>query len=118
MEKVFAKAEELVGNIRGYINARIDEVKFDAAKKVSAVLSNLIAGLLVFIVFLFFILFASVAVSLILGEWMGHMWAGFLCVAGLYFLVGMIVWMARGKLIRLPIMNALIRQLFTNDEED
>ncbi len=118
MEKIVAMAEELAGNIKAYVNARIDEVKFDVAEKTSNLLSNLIAGLIVSIIFLFFILFASVALSICLGEWMGHRWAGYLCVALFYFVMGMVVWMSREKLIRLPIMNSLIRQLFKRDEEN
>ncbi|GBL35466.1 hypothetical protein EMGBS15_10610 [Filimonas sp.] len=118
MEKVFAKAEELAGNLKNYVNARIDEVKFEAAEKTSALLANLLAGLIVSLIFLFFIGFASVAIAICLGNWIGHLWAGYLCVAVFYLLAGIIVWIGREKLIRLPIMNSLIRQLFGTHEED
>lgn len=118
MEKTFERVEELADSIKEYVNTRMDEVKLNVAEKTSAFFANLIAGFVVAGVFLFFIIFASIALSLGLGEWLGKEWLGFLIVAGLYLILGIIVWSARGKIIRMPIMNAMIRQLFRNEEED
>jgi hypothetical protein len=118
MVKTFARVEELADTIKDYVNTRIEAVKLSAAEKSSAVMANVLAGIIVALVFFFFIIFASIALSFGLGEWIGKTWAGFLIVAGLYLLIGIIVWTARGKIIRLPLMNAMIRQLFRNDEED
>jgi hypothetical protein len=118
MEKVFAQAEELAGNIKEYINTRIESVKLNAAEKTSAVMANILAGIAVAVVFFFFIIFAGFALAYGLGEWTGKTWLGFLIVAILYGVIGIVVWAGRGKLIRLPIMNALIQQLFKPDEED
>lgn len=118
MEKAFARVEELADTIKDYVNTRIESVKLNAAEKTSAVIANVLAGIVVALVFFFFIIFASIALSFGLGEWIGKTWAGFLIVAFLYLLMGIIVWAARGKIIRMPIMNALIQQLFKNEEED
>lgn len=118
MEKLFSKIEALTGSVKEYVNARIESVKLNAVEKSSVVISNAIARMMVAVVFIFFIGLASVALSIILGEWIGKAWAGFLVVAGLYLLIGVLVWVGKEKLIRLPVMNALIRQLFNNDEKD
>ena len=118
MEKIFAKVEELADNIKDYVDTRIDVAKLTAAEKGSAVIAHAVAGIIAAVVFLFFMAFASVALSLFLGEWIGQGWAGFLIVAGLYLVIAIIIWLARGKLIRGPIMNALIHQLFSNEQED
>jgi fatty acid desaturase len=118
MEKTFERVEELADTIKDYVNTRIDSVKLSAAEKTSAVIANVLAGIVVALVFFFVIIFASLALSFGLGAWIGKTWAGFLIVAGLYLFAGMIVWSARGRLIRMPIMNALIAQLFSHDEDD
>jgi Putative Actinobacterial Holin-X, holin superfamily III len=118
MESAFAKVEELAGNIKEYVNIRIESVKLSTAEKSSAVIANLIGGFIVAVVFLFFIIFTSTALAVGLGEWIGKTWLGFLIVGFLYLIAGIAVWMAREKIIRLPIMNALIQQLFTSDDED
>jgi Putative Actinobacterial Holin-X, holin superfamily III len=118
MEKAFAKVEELADNIKEYVNTRIDAVKLNAAEKSSAVIANVVAGLIVVAVFMLFFLFCSIALAFGLGEWIGKTWAGFLMVAGLYMLIGIIVWTARVKIIQLPVMNALIKKLFREDDEE
>ena len=118
MEKTFAKVEELADTVKEYVNNRIESAKLKAAEKSSAVIAALIAGLIVAVVFMFFIVFAGIALSLVLNEWIGKSWAGFLIVAGLYLLIGIIIWKGRGKMIRLPIMNALIKQLFGDEDEE
>lgn len=119
MEKTFEKVEELAGTVKEYVNTRIESAKLSIAEKSSAVIANVIAGLIVAGVFLLFFLFGSIALAFGLGEWIGATWAGFLIVAVFYLLIGIIVWFARIKLIRLPLMNAFIKQLFSEtDEED
>jgi len=118
MEKAYAKIEELADNVKEYINTRVESVKLTAAEKSSVVIANIIAGLIVAVVFFFFIIFAGAALAFGLGEWIGKTWAGFLIVAGLYLLIGIVVWTARERIIRMPIMNALIKQLFKNDDEE
>lgn len=117
MEKLFAKAEDLADSIKEYINLRIAAIKLTTAEKSSAVVANIIAGTVAAMVMCLFVVFASIALAIGLGVWLNNSWAGFLIVAGLYLLMGIIVWTARGKLIRLPVMNALIQQLFTNTDE-
>ena len=118
MEKSFERVEELAETISEYINNRIEEVKLTAIDKSSALLSNMIAGVVVVCFFVSFIVFASIALSLFLGEWLNKVWLGFLIVAVMYLMIGIIVWAARGRIIRLRIMNSLIQQLFKNETED
>lgn len=118
LKEEFKKAEEMAGHFKAYVNNKIAQVKLSIAEKVSKIVALLIAGMFVLFVFLLFIVFGSVAVALAIGAWLGKMWLGFLIVAFIYLLLGFITWMAKEKLLRIPIMNAIIRQLFSNDEND
>lgn len=118
MEKAYAKIEELADSAKNYVNTRIESAKLSLAEKGSGLVATLVAALVVAVVFLFFIIFTGIAVALLLGIWIGKLWAGFLIVAGVYLLIAVIVWFARSRLIQLPVMNAMIRQLFGNDETD
>ena len=119
MENTFDTIESLAGSFKAYLNNRLAAIKMSIAEKTSLVLSNLLAGIFVLFVFMLGIIFGSTALAFFLGACLGKTWAGFLIVAGLYLLAGIIVWLGRGKLIRLPIMNAILQQLFnTSDEKD
>lgn len=66
MSEIFTKVENLATHVREYVNTKIDTVKLNAADKSSGILSNLIAAVIVSIVFLFFIVFASIAAAQVL----------------------------------------------------
>ena len=117
MEKAFTKVEELAGTIKEYINNRIETAKLSIAEKSSAFIANTMASIIVAAVLFFFLLFAGVALSLVLGNWIGNTWIGFLIVAVGYLLIGVIIWLGRGRLIRRPVMNKIIRQLMKEDDQ-
>lgn len=111
----YIKLENLIDHTKEYVNTRIDKAKLTVAEKTSEVVARLIAGAVVTLVFTLCLLFASVAAAYGLGIWLGKIWKGFLLVAGAYFFLGWIVWGARERLIRIPLMNQIIHLLFKND---
>ena len=118
MENTFAKVEEFAGTIKEYTNNRIKSVKLSIAEKSSIVVANLVAFFVVAMFFTFFIGFGSMVVAINLGTWIGKIWAGYLIVAGLHLAAAITIWSFRERLIRFPVMNAMLKQLFQSDEED
>lgn len=120
MESAFAKAEELAGTIKEYVNTRIESAKLNVAEKSSTIIANTLAGLVASAVFMLFITFCGIALSLYIGNLLEKTWAGFIIVACLYLFIAIIIWLARGRIIRLPIINAMLQQFFktTADDED
>lgn len=114
----FIKFENLIDHTREYVNTRVDEAKLTVAKKASGAAAQIIAGAVVGIIFLISVLFASAAAAYRLGTEWGRLWLGLLAVAAFYLLLGLLVWAARERLIRIPIMNSLIHRLFKNEEDE
>ena len=69
------------------------------------------------VIFLFFLFFASTGLALFLSATIGKSYSGFLIVAVLYLILGLIVWYGRAKLIQVPIMNSIIKRLFANERK-
>jgi high-affinity Fe2+/Pb2+ permease len=116
METTFNKAEELAENLKVYLDNRLDAIKFGTAEKTSNIIANILAGAIVALIFFFFVVFASISMAFVLVELTGKFWLGFLIVALFYFVLGLIIWLARVKIIRLPIMNSILQQLIINDD--
>ena len=117
MENAFAKIEDLADTIKEYLNNKVAIEKLNAAEKTAVVISNVVTGIVITMVFLFCLLFASVTVSILLGLWIGKIWAGFLIVSFFYLLTGIIVWVGRTHIIILPVMKAIIDELFPKKDE-
>jgi hypothetical protein len=115
--EAFTKAEELADHVKEYVNTRVAIAKLDVAEKTSGVIANATAGVVVAVVLVLALIFGSIAGAYALGEWTGRMYWGFLIMAGFYLLAGVVVWNMRERLIRIPVMNAIIGQLFKEDND-
>lgn len=118
MEKVFAKAEEIAAHVKEYVNNRIASVKLSAAEKSSQIIAGIIAVTIAVIFFIIFLLFISVAAAFALAKLTGEWYWGFLIVACIYLATGSFLWFAKEKILRLPIMNAMLKQLFKEENDD
>ena len=117
MNETFEKLEGLTEHVKDYVNTRIEITKLRIPEKTSLVVGNVIAIVIVVVLFLFVVVFGSFAGAWALSDMIGKKYAGFLIVAGFYLLLAIIVWAARGRLIRFPVMNALIKMLHKKDDE-
>lgn len=117
MENIFARVEELATHLKEYINNRIDAAKLNAAEKTSKIVAGFFARTILVVFVSLFVLFGGVSLAFVLGEWTGRLYLGFLIVACLFLVMGLLVWTLRDKLIRIPMMNSILQQLY-NEEKD
>jgi len=118
MKETLEKLEGLTDHVKEYVNTRVELTKLRIAEKTSLIIGDLIAGGIVILFFLLVLMFGSIAGAWALSDWIGTRYSGFLIVAGIYLLLGIIVWIARGRFIRFPVMNAIIKKLHQGDEEE
>jgi len=115
MENIFSQVQHLAEELKTYVNVRIDIVKLTVAETASKMVADTAATIISGVVFLFFLFFASVGLALFLSSVIGNSYSGFLLVAALYLILGFLIWFLREKWIRMPVMNAIIKQLFSED---
>jgi len=118
MENIFVQLQHLAEEAKEYVNVKIDLIKLNLAEKTSSIVADTAATLISAIIFLFFLFFASTGLALFLSSVIGKSYAGFLIVAGIYLIAGLVIWYSRAKLIQVPLMNAIIRQLFADNREN
>lgn len=119
MERIFAKTEELVDDVKEYVDVKVETAKLAIAEKTSLVVANAAAGVAVLVAFIFFTILLVTGLSLLIGQWIGKPWAGFLIMSAVCLIKAIVIWSLRKRIIQIPVMNALIKQLFSNtDEED
>lgn len=114
----FNKVEHLVDHVRDYMHVRADEVRLGVADRSSAVIATLVAGALVTAVFFLCFVFIGIAVALLLGRTLNDLVVGFAIVAVLCMIIALFIWVSRRRLIRIPVMNAILHQLLLNNEKD
>lgn len=118
MSSLKDKLSSFAEDLHEYVNIRFSLGRLKTAEKVSLLAGRLMAGMVLAFTAGIFLILVSIAAAIVVGKWLDNQWLGFLIVAAFYLLIGIVVWLARGPLIQLPVMNSLIHQLFAEDEED
>lgn len=114
----FDRIEQLIAQMKEYVNVRIELIKLQTAASTSKLLSNLAALLITGFILTLFICFAGIAASLAISAWLGPLYSGFLIVSIIFLILAIIVWKKREKLLRIPIMNSILRQLSSEHAEN
>jgi hypothetical protein len=111
MENKPTSLEELFEKIRDYADTRINLFKLKSIYKVSGFMSSVIASLILLILLNTVFLCITIGAALLIGAWIGQTYLGFFIVAVLYLIIGLVLYSKRGKLIKTPISNKLIKEL-------
>lgn len=111
------KLESLVSRAKEYAEARFDLMLLNLQDKVSDMAAS-IASVLLMAVFSFFILlFLSIGAAWYIGEQTGNPSMGFFSLAGFYLVLVLVVYFAKDKIIKTPIVNAILKKITLNEQD-
>lgn len=113
-----SKIDDLIEHVEEYFQTRQELGKLVMAEKSSAVLSSVVTSIVLLFVFLLVFIFASIALAYGISQYAGQAYAGFLAVAFLYFVIGIILYANREKWLKTPMANAVIKNFFKNQEHE
>ncbi len=116
MEDTLANVEDIKEHLTEYVNNRISIIKLNTVEKSSNILSVIIALVFISWVAFFCIFFGSLALAYALAVWTGEFYIGFLVVAGIYLVIGFLIWLLKDRYLQVPIMHSLLNQLFTDED--
>jgi hypothetical protein len=111
MEADKATPPPIIDQLREYAETRIKLAKYQAIEGGSTIAASLIADVVTAISMLLAFVFASFTLAFFLGSLFKATWAGFGCVAVIYFLIAWAVKANKQKLEK-PIVNAFIKKIF------
>ena len=104
IEALFEKAEN-------YGKTSFELFKLNAVDKTADVVSSLITLIALSVVVLFFALIVNIGIALWIGELIGKTYYGFFVLAGVYALIGTLIFIFRNQWIKYPISNSIIIQM-------
>src|SRR5579885_1988074 len=112
MEDINAKLEELIKNLKEYVDIQYQLATLKAGNIISSITGKILAAFIIAFIFFIFVIILSVTACFYLSNILGSLTKGFLVVAGFYFVLGLVLIIFRNKLIIGPIRNNLIKQMF------
>jgi hypothetical protein len=93
----FLKLDNLMSNLTGYLEARMELLKVEIKEDLAKGLARVINYLLLFFVFALAVFFISMAIAIELAKFVGDFW-GFGIVALFYLVVGLVLFVSRSAL--------------------
>ena len=118
LEQEKSSFDQLLSNAEEYIKTRQRLAKLSAVEKTVTISSSLIIGAVLFVFFTLFLVFASIAAEDYLTTVLGPPYSGPLVVSGFYLLVMLILFIGRESLLRKPIVNGMIKNIFKDDDHE
>jgi hypothetical protein len=111
MENDPTAIEELFDKLKDYGETNIDLAKLKAIKKVSAFTSSVVVTVILTVLLFLILICISVGFALLIGMWLGYAFWGFFIMGFLYFIIGLILFARRKKILQDPISNKFIKEL-------
>lgn len=108
---------ELVSDLKNYLNTRYDLVVLKTIDKSSKIGSGVTLYLIISLIGVFTVLFASIALALYLSEYYASIYKGFFAVACIYFslLIGVLLFKTT---IKRKMTNVMIRGIFESMRDE
>ena len=104
VEDLFHKATE-------YVETRLELARLKAVEKSADAASSMYASLVVFFIAFLFITLFNIGLALIIGEWTGETYLGFLILAGFYALAGLVFYFNRNTWLKTPVNDRIIKKI-------
>ena len=111
MERTATSIEDLFEKLENYSKTTAELVQLKVISKSADVLSSVTALIAVGMVVALFTLFLNIGVGLYFGKLLGDYYLGFFVVAGLYFLLGLIIYFLKDTYIKQKINDLVISKL-------
>ena len=111
------KAEQTYQHLIDYAEARWNVIALEVSDHTATIATSIVMGICLGILGLFFVLFISIALALWLAD-LTHSYAlGFLLVAVLYGLIGLVVYANRKRWLFIPFMDKFLKILYRKQND-
>ncbi len=108
----------MLKKIQDYLNTRILLLRLELSERFAKSLAALFKRMVLLMLFGIFLIFASIAAALWLGELWNSLPIGFLALAAFYLFIALIFWIFSKPLLESPFMNRVIKTLFETNNND
>lgn len=105
--------QSLIDQIKEYIELQIKIAKYKAIDGSSEAFATIVIAVILSVAGVLVVIFASIALGFYLSEVLHTNWGGFGCVALLYLLAALILYLCR-KSIKNSIADSMINKIFNN----
>lgn len=117
MSSFFNNISSIPNDVVEYVNLQKDLVKLQITEKSTNIISKVITYIILAVVGVFMLICVTIGGALAINESFNNTYAGFFIVAGIYLLLGIVMYASRKALITNKIAD-IITNILINDEDE
>ena len=110
-ETISDNISELLNDTGKYIEAKTELWKLKAADKTTEVAASLASQLILLCIVFIVLVLLSIALAILVRKRAAQTYHGFFIIAGVYALIGLIIYSSRSKIIKTPLYNLIINKI-------
>jgi hypothetical protein len=111
VENTATSVEMLYEKAKKYTETSFDLLALNTVDKTADVLSSLTSRVFIAMAVAMFTLFINIGISLFIGKLLSEYYLGFFIVSAFYFIIAVVLYLFKDKLIETPIANMIIAKL-------
>ncbi len=112
----FFKLDNLFDSISGYLETRLELFKLEAREEIAETTAKGIQAVIIILMFLFALMFLSMALAFFIGMWLDQVGYGFLIVGGFYAFLALTLYLLRGRIGLKEKINRYLGSKIADDE--
>jgi len=116
-EELTETANAFKKDVLDYVNIQLEIQQWLLVEKGSKFFSKILLFFLIIMISGTIFFFISVALGIILGESLDNLVYGFALVAGIYLLLGLLIFAFKHIIIERPVISAMIDLVFRNESK-
>jgi hypothetical protein len=116
MENNSATIDTLITHAEDYLKTRQQLTQHVISEKVIVLSASMITSYVLFVFFLLAAFFASMGLAGWISQRMNDPLAGYWVISGGYALLGIVFTILRNVLLKLPVMNSMVRNIYSNSD--
>lgn len=112
-----SETEEVIDHLKDYLETRAEIAKLTFLDKGSQSAGAAAGGFIIGFLFFLFFIFLGIALAYFISEMTDHLYIGFISVAGIYLVAGMIFIVKKDSWIQQPLADKIIKSYFEDNEK-
>ncbi|WP_259016880.1 phage holin family protein [Emticicia fluvialis] len=109
------KTEDVFDDLSNHLEARWNLGVLNTVEKVADGISTAASAIVLGVTATFALFFISLGVAWLIGQSLNNLAFGLFIVAGVYVIAGIIIYLQRDNLIKIPVINSIIQKFYYED---
>lgn len=116
-ETIKDTSDDILGQAAEYLEVRWKLGVLNASNKAATGVASATVSLFFILIVMMVLLFMSLSVAWLIGQYFNSLALGFFSVGIFYVLAGILLWFIKDEYIKIPLVNTLLKKFYNEDED-